>query len=393
MAANQTSTPSSSSSSSPTLFPDFDKELIKYLTLGTAILSIIGSSLIIYTFLRSSLVRAKTLRKMLVVLSIFDLCSAIGYILMVTNSQLASRQDNVTCNILALVTIYFPIASFLATDGIALFAYITLVHKHPHRRDSCCSEHSNYVLPLFLAVSLSVPACVAIVVGVLNVEGYDPKFHTGTCWIYGGYSNEEKFAYQLLAGKGVEYISFVFVLCCYVPTVKKLHNVLQHTVATPQSAQIRQMLLRLALVPFVFICLRLPSAIHTVLMNFAPGQFNVQLITAAQVVGDTGQGAANGLLWVVFSDTIRKIFCRRGEEGEEGEDGEDWSREDRVSIGSGSPTSPPLEKRNLSSSTLTDPLVENGNQYYYGVEEQTADRRGATTDDVLSRSAREHSDW
>ena len=81
------------------------------------------------------------------------------------------------------------------------------------------------------------------------------------------------------------------------------------------------MLFRLALVPGVFICLRLPSAIHTLLMFFiGPNYKYVDTMTAMQAVGDTGQGAANGLLYVVFSDTVHQVFfggCCKSAESDE----------------------------------------------------------------------------
>ncbi len=76
------------------------------------------------------------------------------------------------------------------------------------------------------------------------------------------------------------------------------------------------MLIRLAFVPGLFILLRLPSATHTVLMaifgdKYATGPF-FEVIEALQAVGDTGQGLANGLLYVVCSDTVHRVFCLKG---------------------------------------------------------------------------------
>ena len=345
-----TTTPSSN-------FPVEDKTIIKYLTFVTGILSIIGSLLIIFTFIKSSVVRAKTLRKMLVVLSIFDLCSSVGYIAMVTHPHIGDEDpaDIKFCNFFALITIYFPVASFIATDGIALFAYLELSAQSTPR-----VKESKYILPVYIAACLIIPGILTILVASLNVEGYDPAFHTGTCWIWGKWSPVEKFGYQILAGKGVEWISFVFVVCCYVPTVLRLWNIL----SVSRNPEIRTMLLRLALVPGVFIFLRLPSAMHTILMNFSSGSFNVKLLTAAQAIGDTGQGCANGLLYVVFSDTIHKIFCRGGlclccccngsKNENDSENNVDSSEYERVSIGS---TSPNFETRDQVS-TLTDPLLD-----------------------------------
>ena len=228
--------------------------------------------------------------------------------LMPRNGKKNSLEINkLACNFLALVTIFFPGASFIATDGIALYAYLTLVH--PYFRHTSRCQYSHRTIHVFVAACLIIPCIMTVIIAALHAEGYDPSFKTDTCWIRGSnISDTTKFEYQLLGGKGIEWVSFIFVLCCYVPTVRKLHSVLRHSVSH-QSKDIRRMLFRLALVPGVFILLRLPSAIHTVLMFcLGPNYNGVDIMTAMQAIGDTGQGAANGLMYVVCSDTIHQVF-------------------------------------------------------------------------------------
>ena len=241
-----------------------------------------------------------------------DFISALGYVLMVTlkpydvGKGSTHYSSNFPCDLLALVTIFFPGASFIATDGIALYAYLSLVH--PSVRQSARCQSSKLTMIIFIASCLIIPGIITFAIASLHAEGYDPEFLTDTCWIRGNITASLKFEYQILGGKGIEWFSFIFVLCCYVPTVRKLYSVLRHSVSH-QSREIRRMLFRLALVPGIFICLRIPSAIHTILMyTWKPNYPNVEFMTAMQSIGDTSQGAANGLLYVVCSDTIHRVF-------------------------------------------------------------------------------------
>jgi hypothetical protein len=240
-----------------------------------------------------------------------DFIGALGYLLMVTlKVGPASTKNPWACNSLALVTIFFPGASFIATDGIALYAYLTLVH--PSFRHSSRCQDSRRTIYAFVAACLIIPGIVTGTIAGLNVEGYDKDFFTDTCWIKnqtGPDASAKTFEYQVLGGKAVEWLSFVFVLCCYVPTVRKLHSVLRHNVSR-QSKDIRRMLFRLALVPGIFILLRVPSALHTLLMYIlqTPTYKGYQTMVAMQAIGDTGQGAANGMLYVVCSDTVHRVF-------------------------------------------------------------------------------------
>ena len=154
------------------------------------------------------------------------------------------------CDVLALVCIFFPVASFVATDGIALYAYLTLVH--PRTRKGCCANHSGRIMPIFIAFCLLIPAICTLAIGAVHAEGYDKDF-SNTCWIQGKYSKGVKFEYHLLGGKAVEWFSFAFVLCCYVPTVWKLSSVLKQgrAVHRPQSREIRRCVVFLYIVRFV----------------------------------------------------------------------------------------------------------------------------------------------
>ena len=73
----------------------------------------------------------------------------------------------------AITSIYFPVASFLWTDCIAVFIY-SFFKGH---------KHTNFVA--YHVISWGLPVVVVVLVATFNMEGYYAEGGTtgGWCWI------------------------------------------------------------------------------------------------------------------------------------------------------------------------------------------------------------------
>lgn len=104
-------------------------------TVASCVMAILGSLAIIVTLLVFPDQLKKSGHKLLFLLSIADLLTAVSYMVNV----LVFSTDT-TCKALALVGIYFPVASFLWTDCISIFVYMSVTRLRRLHQPNYTSE-------------------------------------------------------------------------------------------------------------------------------------------------------------------------------------------------------------------------------------------------------------
>ena len=282
--------------------------------------SIVGCLLIIITFVASKSLRSKVLRQLLVLLSVWDLLANSVYIFGLLDYVYASR--GWLCDAVALLSIYLPVASFVATDAISFFVFVSIGN---HRSGTMWSDqaHQSKIMPISAAASCVIPVVLVALVAGFSAEGLDRSFggpQGEVCWIRQNATPLGTFGWHLLGGKIVEWLSFIFVICCYVPTLRRLRVMLRTSPSSSEQRRARITTRRMVFVPAFFIVLRLPSAVRTIVeltqgysrdhTHKFPSNSTDYLsgLSTAQAICDQAQGAVNGLIYVLCSDTVWKAF-------------------------------------------------------------------------------------
>lgn len=124
-------------------------------TVISAILSIFGCLLILFTYIMWKDVRKSTARAILFFLAIADLFSAIGYLVSaVTYRTLDTRSYERFCDVLSFWTTYFPMASYLWTAHFAIYYFVVLVlKKDKWRKKLMLVFHlTSWLIPLAICV-------------------------------------------------------------------------------------------------------------------------------------------------------------------------------------------------------------------------------------------------
>jgi hypothetical protein len=101
---------------------------------SSCIVSIFGSLAIIVTLLVFPAQLRKSGHQLLCLLSVADLLTSISYMVNVLSF------NGPFCEVMAVIDIYFPVASFLWTDCIAIFVYVSVTRLRRVRGDARCSE-------------------------------------------------------------------------------------------------------------------------------------------------------------------------------------------------------------------------------------------------------------
>jgi len=176
-------------------------------------------------------------------------------------------------------------ASFLYTDAIGLMIYLSVVQSRQ-------KQDLSALMPIIHVISFTIPLILAATVAVANVEGSDPGFGTGVCWI----PESEKY-WRLVGGKVVEWASWIFVSCTYLPT-------LIHVAKLNIKKDFNLTALKLLFIPTIFIILRVPSGVRTI-HDYAVGEQGILWLSILQALGDYGQGFANGIWFIIFQREVR----------------------------------------------------------------------------------------
>ena len=147
------------------------------ITVGTTcILSILGASLIILTYLAFRDLRT-TARKLLVNLSVADIVVAASHFVgLFTNYERFlyngnSKSTDIGCSIQAAFTMYGSIASILWTIAVALYMFTVIVLRKP--------TTAKRTLPVYFLVCWGVPVVFTVSFGLKKYLGFEQSVDIG----------------------------------------------------------------------------------------------------------------------------------------------------------------------------------------------------------------------
>ena len=206
-------------------------------TIVSSFLSIIGSLLIIATFVMWKDVRRSIARQILLFLAIADLMGAVWYFISgVTYYMPLSDGVNMwICKIGSFWTTYFPVVSFFWTTYLAIYFAVALVLKRPNWTTKLMIPYhlTAWLIPLAICVPFTAlewlgPDNSPCPSNASDMQHVSQQVAAGWCFvssrIYENQTNNTAFQQRIqlyffieaVAGKMWEMISYVVVVVCYV---------------------------------------------------------------------------------------------------------------------------------------------------------------------------------
>lgn len=200
-------------------------ETSKALTQLSCVLSLIGASLVAFTWAYPRENRLKHGRILLLWLSFADFMSSLFYLL----QTFGWNSNRNFCETTALIDIFFPVASFIWTDFIAYYLYLVV-----RRRSESYVFNWKRLLFSFHVIAWSVSLLTVLLVLLFGHAGADPSDGTddagaadtaGWCWIKAG-SDKERFLWELIGGKLIEWTSgLIIVPYLYISVANQLYQI------------------------------------------------------------------------------------------------------------------------------------------------------------------------
>ncbi|KAK9515968.1 hypothetical protein VZT92_026564 [Zoarces viviparus] len=267
-------------------------------------LSFVGSSLIILTYIMWADLRT-TPRRLLVYLSVSDWLSAVSYAFGVWR---VFHTDSVDCVAQGAISTFANTSSFFWTVAIAVYLYVVIVRASQRAADS--------LVWFFHIVSWGVPLAITVAAVCLNKIGYDAsEVSVGWCWV--SIHAPDRVLWMLLTGKIWEFLAYLTLPVLYI--LIKRHIYIAHAALSeyrpilanrPPSHSFSSMAdMKLTLIPIIFIVLRIWSTVRFVLLLAdSPARLNAVLVTL-HGIGNTSQGAANCIMFVLLTRPIRTRLC------------------------------------------------------------------------------------
>ena len=190
-----------SNTTNVTSFPDWVLYSVKGVVGAACCLSILGASLIVFTYLAFPELRT-TLRQILVNLSIADFLAAsanlVGLCINFYNYldkstlQLDDRYNvlQYVCKVQAGVSVIGTLAALTWTLSIAVYMFMFIVLKRP--------ELANKLLPLHYVLSWGCPILLTVIFGSLDWLGFEPHTTPGYCDISATHNKTVNYAPVIL---------------------------------------------------------------------------------------------------------------------------------------------------------------------------------------------------
>ncbi len=192
----------------------------------SCILSMIGSALVVFTWAFPRENRHKPGRILLMWLSVADFLSSFFYIIQTFDSVVNNES---LCEALSLLDIYFPVASFLWTDFISYYLYLIVHYRSVH-----FTIPWNRLFMVFHAITWLGSLLIILLVWLTNHAGNNSAMidddntadnTAGWCWIEAN-SKHERFVWEVIGGKFVEWISGLIIIpFFYISVARKLYNI------------------------------------------------------------------------------------------------------------------------------------------------------------------------
>ncbi|KAG1961729.1 G-protein coupled receptor [Pimephales promelas] len=261
--------------------------------------------------------------------------------------------DRCVCLRTGAISTFANTSSFFWTVAIAIYLYVFIVKSSQRQAD-------NLVL-YFHLISWGVPFAITVAALSLHKIGYDAsEVSVGWCWV--NIQAEDHVLWMLLTGKIWEFIAYVTLPVLYILIkihINRAHAALSEyrpiLTSSPVSHSLSSMADRkLTLIPIIFIILRVWSTIRfLLLLTDSPAGHNPVLVTL-HGIGNTFQGAANCIMFVLFTPSIRSrllaLLCCKGWDGP-------WSSE-AVSQNRANAYTPSHREENTSPQTLENSMEE-----------------------------------
>lgn len=223
--ASESNTIAAGACNATTLSP---RDYTAYLTMVSSCFSMMGSALIIITFIIWRDIRTVA-RAIVVFLAIADFFTAAGYLFGSVVSYLHERghyspnQYKILCETQSFVTTAFPISSFLWTSYLAIYLYVAIVHSNPIL--------AKKLLVIFHITGWGVPLAIClptILTGHLGSSNDETSVNW--CFVSLHVDNPENktelkrqlaeyYGFELLCGKFWEITTYFVALVLYI-TVK-----------------------------------------------------------------------------------------------------------------------------------------------------------------------------
>ncbi|XP_078110946.1 G-protein coupled receptor 157 [Sander vitreus] len=266
-------------------------------------LSFLGSSLIIFTYIIWSDLRT-TPRRLLVYLSISDWLSAVSYAFGVWR---VFHTDSLDCVVQGAISTFANTSSFFWTVAIAVYLYVFIVRSSQRVADS--------LVLFFHLVSWGVPLAITVAAVCLNKIGYDAsEVSVGWCWVR--IHAPDRVLWMLLTGKIWEFLAYLTLPVLYILIKRHIHTA--HAALSeyrpilanrPLSHSSSMADMKLTLIPIIFIVLRIWSTVRFILLLAGSSARQNPVLVTLHGIGNTSQGAANCIMFVLLTRPIRTRLC------------------------------------------------------------------------------------
>ncbi|XP_005732925.1 G-protein coupled receptor 157 [Pundamilia nyererei] len=274
------------------------------IVLFSCALSFLGSSLIILTYIIWSDLRT-TPRKLLVYLSVSDWLSAVSYAFGVWS---VFRTNSGECVAQGAISTFANTSSFFWTVAIAVYLYVFIVRANQRVADS--------LVLVFHLVSWGIPLAITIAAVSLNKIGYDAsEVSVGWCWVR--INVQDRVLWMLLTGKIWEFLAYLTLPFLYILIKRHIH--IAHAALSeyrpilanrPPAHSFSSMAdVKLTLIPIIFIVLRIWSTVRFILLLADSSVRQNPALVTLHGIGNTLQGAANCVMFVLFTQPIRTRLC------------------------------------------------------------------------------------
>lgn len=282
----------------------------------SCLLSCLGSALIICTYVFWKDLRTKP-RKLLVYLSVADLLSAISFAYGVGRLFQSNSWD---CVLQGAISTFSNTSSFFWTVAIAVYLYIFIVKSDLRLADS--------LVRWFHIISWGVPFGITVAAVCLNKIGYDAsEVSVGWCWIR--IEARDHILWMLLTGKIWEFMAYLSLPVLYILIKKHIHGahaalseyrpILASSSRSPPRSSMADR--KMSLIPIIFIALRMWSSLRFLLLLLNSPALQNPLLITMHGIGNTFQGAANCIMFVLCTRPIRSRLlttlcfccCHRGQ--------------------------------------------------------------------------------
>ncbi|XP_003471268.3 G-protein coupled receptor 157 [Cavia porcellus] len=285
---------------------------VRVAVLLSCTLSALGCGLLVATHALWPDLRSRA-RRLLLFLSLADLLSAASYFYGALRDFAGPSWD---CVLQGALSSFANTSSFFWTMAIALYLYLSIVH-------AARGPRADHLFWVFHVVSWGIPLTITVAAVTLNKIGYDASdVSVGWCWV--DLEAEDRLLWLLLTGKLWELLAYVTLPVLYLLVrrhINRAHEALSEyrpicEARPPQpcaSAAAAVADKKLVLVPLVFIGLRVWSTVRFVLTLCASPLVRAPALVLLHGVGNTFQGGANCILFVLATRAVRKrlfALCR-----------------------------------------------------------------------------------